>query len=474
MFRFSIHSCRASGWVAACIAVALVAGATIPCQAQIVRRLTPESALQRFGLARAWTAQVELDRARHHVVRGIFSGDRLFVLTSAGLIHALDAETGETLWTVHVGNADYESLGPAADDKYVALVNGSTLFVLDRESGALEYERPIGGAPGAGPALSNGLVFVPLFSGRVEGYRLHEPGVRPWYCQSHGQTLVTPLGTPDCVAWSTSEGWMYVADTSDPRHPKIKYRLEAMSPFDARPAYRQPTIYAVSAAGELFAMSGRRGKLAWKYVAGFPSDRSPAVVGSSVYMTCARPALHCVDAATGLLRWEAEGVSQFAAAGKSQVYGIDPYGAVVALDGVTGATVARMLPGRPIHALVNDQTDRLYLFSEGGLIQCLHEIGVDQPVRYQEQAASAAESEEGPEAVPPADEPPTEPAPAQPAAPADENPFAGSAPAGGDANPFGAFGSSTAPAEPTPPQPAAAPPAEENPFSGEDENPFDF
>jgi hypothetical protein len=35
------------------------------------------------------------------------------------------------------------------------------------------------------------------------------------------------------------------------------------------------------------------------------------------------------------------------------------------------------------HALVNDQTDRLYLVSSDGIVQCLHERGAQEPVYYQ-------------------------------------------------------------------------------------------
>ncbi len=471
MLRSSNHPRRLSRSAAASTAFVLLLVAAAPCRAQLGRQLIAESTAQRFGLTRAWTAQVELDRTRHHVVRGVLAGDQLFVLTSAGLVHSLDAETGRTLWTVQVGNSDYVSLGPATSAEYVAVLNGSTLYVLNRKSGALEMERPVGGGPGAGPALADGYVFVPLINGRIEGYQLHEEGAKPWYYQSFGQTLVTPLGTPESIVWSTSNGSLYVGEVRHGKRPNVRFRLETDGPFDAQPSYREPTIFAISAAGELYALNERTGVLLWKFVTGYPSARSPAAVGPSVYVTSDRPALHCVDADTGALHWEADGVAQFAAAGKSRVYGVDPYGALVALDAATGAPTAHTMPGGPINTLVNDQTDRLYLVSNGGLVQCLHEVGINEPVHYQQQSPPpAAPAGEGPEAVPPAYQQATTPAP---------QPQPQPTPPSQPGNAFGAFGSSQ-PAGPTPPAASpppvtATPPAEENPFGMEDEgNPFDF
>ena len=91
------------------------------------RMLTRDDA-RRLGLERAWFAQVELDRSRHRVERAVIKDDRLTVLTTAGVVQDFNALTGANLWTAPVGNANYPSLGPAASDKYVAVINGSRII----------------------------------------------------------------------------------------------------------------------------------------------------------------------------------------------------------------------------------------------------------------------------------------------------------------------------------------------------------
>ena len=98
----------------------------------------------------------------------------LFVQTDLGMLHAIDAETGRTRWAVQVGNRRYPSLPPAANDQYVAVINGSTLYVLNRETGRGVKSHRLGGGPGAGPALSKDRVYAPLINGRIEGFQLEK------------------------------------------------------------------------------------------------------------------------------------------------------------------------------------------------------------------------------------------------------------------------------------------------------------
>ncbi len=407
---------------------------------------------QRLGLKRAWFAQVQLDRARNHVERAVIFGDHLVVLTTGGVVQNFDALSGATHWVAPFGNPLYPSLGPAVSDKFVALVNGSTLYVLDMKDGRSTKVRRVGGAPGASPGLSHNYVFVPLTSGRVEGYPLEGKVRTPWYYQSSGRTMVAPLVTPTSLVWSTDNGYLYVAGADE---TGTRFRLETGSPILAPPAYRKPYIYVGTVTGEVFAVGESNGTRQWKFATGYPIMRAPAAIGDKVFVTSDKPSLTCIDAKNGMAVWEASNITQFAAASKQRVYAVDHLGALVMLDAATGAVLGTMPNDERTKALVNDQTDRIYLVSADGMVQCFHEIGADQ-VTYHNPPEPAAPPEGSetpavkPSSVPAADEaPPTQPE-EKPEARGEENPFGGSAPAAEE------------PAEA--PKPAAGGAAEENPF----------
>jgi outer membrane protein assembly factor BamB len=363
-------------------------------------------------------------------------------------VQELDALTGRTVWIAPVGNPDHPSLGPAASDKHVALLNGSTLIVLDRADGKPIIVRPIGGAPGAAPAVGQNYVFVPLAVGRIEGYPLGEQKLTPWYYQSYGRAMVPPLATPESFVWTTDSGHLYVGRGGE--NLGVRFRLETGSDIVAPPAYGAPNVYVATTDGEVFSMDEQTGERRWKYATGFPVTRAPAVVGKKVYVTSDEPMLHCIDAEKGTELWQAPHVSQFAAASAKRVYGVDDLGSLMVLDASNGSVLGRIPTDSTTHALVNDQTDRVYLVSKDGVVQCLHEIGVPEPMQHQPKVQAEApkpgdqpaDSAAAPTASPSEDaaeetaEEPEEPAAEEPA---EEMEDEAPAEAGGEDDPFSDF-----------------------------------
>jgi len=417
-------------------------------ESQAAPRLITRDQARHLGLERAWFGQVRLDRTRNQVERAVLTGNRLTVLTSAAVVHEFDANTGETLWIAPIGNPNFPSLGPAASHQHVALLNGSTLYVLDRTDGRPIIVRKVGGAPGAAPALGKQHVFVPLLNGQLEGYPLGEQTISPWYFQAYGRAMVPPLATPRSIVWATDAGHVYVADSQE---LGVRFRLETSSDIAAQPAYRAPYIYTATMNGELFAVHELTGERRWKFAAGFLVTRAPAAVGARIFITSDEPALHCVDAANGQALWEAPHVTQFAAASEKRVYGVDELGALVVLDAASGSLLERM-PTEGTEALVNDQTDRLYLVSNDGVVQCLHEIGAKQPLQHVPPAAEAKAAEPGAEAT-------TEPTATEPV----EEGADTAAPADADDDLFGGLSEDDDEGEP----------ADEGGFGVDDDNPFD-
>jgi outer membrane protein assembly factor BamB len=436
----------AAAFVAGNILILMVSISALAPGAHAARRLSGQEEARQLGLKRAWFAQVRLDPSSHHVENATLVGDRLSVLTSAGVLQELHGLTGATVWIAPLGNPDYPSLGPAGNEQHVAVLNGSTLYVLDRVDGRPVKIRQVGGAPGAAPAVSSKHVFAPLLTGRIEGYPLEGQILTPWYYQSLGRATVAPLTTPESFVWATDSGRVYVGRLDD---LGVRYRLETGSQIIAPPAYRRPYVYVATEAGEIFAMHELTGARRWKYAAGFPVTRAPAAVEDRVFVTSEEPVLHCIDASKGIALWEAPNVAQFAALSRERVYGVDELGRLVALDAATGALVGRMATDIATHALVNDQTDRIYLVSQDGLVQCLHELDADEPLYHKPATTGDDRPAEAAGTVPAEPAPPEAATPPEPDAEEEPSPFE----------------------EETD---EAEMPEEESPSGVDDENPFDF
>jgi outer membrane protein assembly factor BamB len=467
MTRFASRWTRRP-WVAGVLTAALLFACGGECRAQLTSGLVPRHLALNNGLERAWFARAEIDPSRTGDLKCILDGDTLFLLTTAGLVQAMDANTGQTLWVTHVGKPDYPNLGPAANARYVAAMNGSTLYLLDRASGGIKSARDIDvGAPGGGPALGEHHVFTPLMNGRIEAYSLDGPKNLPWFYQSYGRLRSSPRVTNESVVWGTDKGYLYVARL-DPL--AIHFRVEASGEFEAAPAFKSPLIFGVTVDGDCFAVDEQTGRLRWKYTTGFPVERGPAVVDDRLYLSSIEPSLHAVNVKTGLIDWEAPGITQFAAASKSHVYGIDRFGTIHVLDRTSGAPLGEIPTGGTVRALVNDQTDRLFLVSDTGLIQCLHEVGAKQPTYYVDKPATA-------ESTPPPAESEDyrgdgQPSATETEAPATEDPFTAEPAAETTEDPFGTpvEGEAESPFGPPPEETAPAPAADSG---ANDDNPFE-
>ncbi len=435
-----------------------IAGAHRDSRAQVIGGIVSQQEAERHGLTRAWYVQADLDRATGEVVDATLDSGTLFVQTNRARLQAIHAETGHTLWSVRVGNERYPCMTPAASADYVATINGSTVYLIDRKTGREAWNKQLSSVPGAGPAVTRTHVFVPMVNGTIFGHELSNRSVIPFFYKSFGRILVPPVVTAESLAWTTEQGYLYLMNLAEPSRLKVNFRLDTHDKIESRPGYWTPFLYGVSLDGYVYAVHEETGRIHWKYSTAEPIFDSPSAVGGKVYVCVDKGGMFCLNSETGEHEWYSPGCRQFIAASPTRVYASDRLNRLLILDGKTGARLDSMLIPGVRQRLRNVQTDRILLTTDRGMIQCLHETALTQPVVY---------------TPPPLKVKPklktkrTRPAPEEGEAPAAENadlPEEAAAPA--DENPFDAGGENAG-------KPGAdGAPAEDAPADGED-NPFE-
>jgi hypothetical protein len=370
----------------------------------------------------------------------------LFVITDRAMVHAIDAETGRTRWARVIGNRDYPTERPGVSDKYLAVINGTTLYLLKRDSGEIAWSRQVDGVPSAGPIFTMEYIVVPTFSGNVELYDIEEVRTLPKIYKSNGRVLVQPISTPLSIAWPTDRGFLYVARSDK---MGLRYRLEAKDTIVCPPAYSAGKMVAASIDGYVYCVHEQSGNEQWRFSTGEPISNTPVPVGDAVYVVTDKGSLFSLGLESGLDNWWAMGIKKFIAAGKERVYCLGELNRLIILDAKTGGRIATMDLGLLDVYYPNLQTDRILLGTKSGVIQCLRERDLQWPMLH-----VSLEEEEEPtrpeikqEGLQPAD-PQPKPDPGQPAGgtnpfgnpfgggatpPAGNNPFGG----GGNTNPFG-------------------------------------
>jgi len=468
------------------------------------RLITQQDAAQ-HGLKRAWFTQIRIDPGRSRVsYLRLFEKteqlpDTLFVQTDQAVVHALDAETGQTLWVRAIGNRAHPTLAIGANAELVGVINGTRLYLLDRSNGRLLWQRRVEGVPADGPVLTDKYIFVPMISGLILAYPItkeeveeeenivlpktagappaSEPKAKtpgeaapaaatktegsyrpfalkqeiraPLACVSFGRITSQPIFTLEdnknqYLAWSTTRGlFVGYVDLQKQREFAVQYQLKSHSEIVTQPTYLPPAvgegnqeglIFSATGAGEIRAFSAMRGTEVWNYAIGQPVVEPIIPIVDRVYVAAELGGLFCIEAVTGRERWSTGDVSQFIAASPTNVYVADRDGQLRVLDGASGARVDGLFTADLPVKFRNLLTDRIYLATPTGLVQCLHETALDRPVRHR--------SVEEPKAQPAPAEEPVSAKPAQ----AEEEPAAEQKPAGenpfdekeeGGENPFG-------------------------------------
>lgn len=349
--------------------------------------LVPQNIAERFGLHRKWVTSVRLDRKRGQIAHVTQHFGTFYVQTNQAALHAIDEETGRTLWVGHVGERDHPTFAPAANDRYVATAVGSVLYLLDKTDGHIIWERTLDTGPSAGITLTRDRLYIPLVTGVVKSYLLesakppyeYPPLDRGQGFFGKGMAESAPIVVGENVIWGTYRGQVYSASRISMQG---KFQFRGKSRITAPLAHRNELVYVSSRDGFVYALHGEKGTMRWQFSTGVPVVHQPVVIGDLVYVIPETGGMYQLNAETGVQNWFTRGVESFLASSKDRVYGVDALHRILIIDVPSGARLS-MLPAIPMSLnLVNFQTDRIYLASSGGLLQCLHERALKQPIRH--------------------------------------------------------------------------------------------
>ncbi|MCR9296170.1 MAG: PQQ-like beta-propeller repeat protein [bacterium] len=362
---------------------------------------------------------------------------KLVLLSSDGLVQTLDAESGRVLWSTSCGNFSAPAYPASISPFGIAVIHGIDLYLLDWQTGRILNIMRLRNAASNSVSLCGDLAFVTDYSGRVDSYRLSEPQTNPYTYVMAGHTVGKPVELNSLFsAFATDAGYMYVFAGGD--RPAEWIRYESASSITGSLAARGDSFYIGNSAGVLqkISLDDRTGKVDWVVRAAETLTAPALVVGDDAIIASEAGSLAAIDDRTGEVRWmrsRIDAVQPIAVSG-NKVFCTTKLGNIIAVDRATGRSLgasARLSLGTP---LVNELTDRVYVVSRTGQIQCFRPVGADLPTIYASVPPAAAEEEGLPGATQVPGQEPQTPAGGDPFAPA-----AGATTPAGDpfADPFG-------------------------------------
>ena len=121
-----------------------------------------------------------------------FSIERVPVLTkttTVRLVDCRDAESGDSVWMVRVGDRRLGYLKMGINEDFLSVINGANLLKLDVKTGEQMQAVRTTNTPAFGAVHAEGWSLIPTIRSGVEGYPLDDPSRVPFMEMVEGTAL---------------------------------------------------------------------------------------------------------------------------------------------------------------------------------------------------------------------------------------------------------------------------------------------
>lgn len=359
-------------------------------------------------LQKLWEAQAVLNVARDKVAHIVNDEDVVFVQSTAGVVTAINAETGREMWTTQVGRTDEVSMPATSNANIVMIVAGPKLYAMDKFTGRPLFSYRLNSQPSAGPVITEGSFLVPLSDTSVaacslktlqylERYQKLPSGVAQpiaWRFVTGEVIKQAPVVGASRAAFVTDMGNIFAVDIGGGQagQAKFQFLMRSRPTAPLTLAIRdQEYLFAVAANNTLYCIGmNTNGRMQWTYPMSHHVSEPITVIGDDVYVVNDGGELMGLELKSGLPRPMPSGkpfalkdVKTLVSVTENAVYVTDSSGRLLTVDRKTGDVIDKdQFPGLNV-PIRNSVTDRLYLSSTSGRVVCLKESGIDFPIYHQ-------------------------------------------------------------------------------------------
>ena len=248
----------------------------------------------------------------------IIVGNRLYTVGNAGVVVALNRETGKRVWHRDLGYLAASS--PAYGNKriYVTIlerakgVRAGRVAALDAKTGKIAWSRKLRSRSESSPLFVDGRVYFGAEDGTLYAMRAND-GSTQWTFRASGAIKGGPALAGGNLYFGTYGGNVYAVRQRTGKQvwragtSGANFGLSAGN-FYSSPAVAYGRVYIGNTDGNMYSFSAATGKLAWRRGTGSYVYASPAVAqvrGSqpTVYFGSYDGTFYALDARTGSTRW---------------------------------------------------------------------------------------------------------------------------------------------------------------------------
>ncbi len=242
-------------------------------------------------------------------------------------------------------------------------------------------------------------------------------------CPTFGVSLVPPIIASqtvrgDYISWTTDQGALVIGQTlKDVFHNNLKilykilikpqtlyfdnkrfgnHQISEKNNIQSQPHFVEKDISLVNMAiplekrkgglvlvgteiGYVLAINDITGEERWKFLTGSEIVEKISSFGDYCFIPTIAGILYCVDMKNGNEVWHTNSIKKVLSITDNSIYAIDDLERLIQINRSNGKHLATVPLGKYQYTILNDESDRIYLVSADGLVQCLREQNRIQP-----------------------------------------------------------------------------------------------
>ncbi len=326
-----------------------------------------------------WTSNLGFDTDSSPVI----VNDVLYIGSNYG-IHAIDAKSGEKIWTTPT-NGFVKAVPAVVDGTLYIGPDDKRFYAIDITDGSIKwtFKNSTDGYLSS-PVVAKNLVYAGSKDGTLYAINI-KTGQLSWIYPSGRDIDSSPAVVDGTVFFGNDDSNVFALDAISGSKKWI-YDTGS-SPIKSSPAVSNGIVYIGSNDGNIYALSAANGAFRWKYMTGNNVETSPSIHNGMVFAGSKDVNFYALDAGTGKLIWQFPTAgfvySSSAAISNDVVYFGSRNNWMYGLDAKTGERIWRNSTG------MNDKDDittpaisgdTLYVATHSGMIYAFTSLKPGQTV----------------------------------------------------------------------------------------------
>lgn len=272
------------------------------------------------SVSRVWTKDIAKPSKKERLAASpVVSENKLFVIDTGGVVHALSADTGAELWRASTAEGnDNKGVrfggGVSVEGERAFATNGlGDVVAINVADGSVIWRKRPGGPLRGAPSLANGNVYVVTQDNQLFALT-QETGEIGWTVSASLETqgvfgVAAPASAQGTVVAGFSSGELNAYRYENGRslwdvvlsRTSMSTSVSSLSDIDAEPVIDQGRVYAIGQGGRMVAMDIASGNPLWEQtIAGIST---PWAAGEWLFVVTDDARLLAIARGTGKIRW---------------------------------------------------------------------------------------------------------------------------------------------------------------------------